>query len=92
LHRNKPTQAIFTDHPAPFFSSFGMLMQFPHVCYFEKYLQFPLFQCILVYLPMNKFYLIQESGMLIREMEVSRDICSLLVTEGYKVLIIPSYY
>ena len=47
-----------------------------HPRYVEEHFQFPLLQRTLIDLSTDKFYLIQEPGMLIREMFVFRDICS----------------
>lgn len=58
------------------FSPSGMLIHIPHVRYFEEHLHLPLFQRALVDLPTDKFHLIQERGMLIREVMILRDICS----------------
>lgn len=53
-----------------------MLIHIPHPRYIEEHFQFPLFQRTLIDFTADKFYLIQETGMLIGEVTIFQDICS----------------
>ena len=52
----------------------SMLVHIPHPRYIEEHLQFPLLQCTLINLTADKFYLVQKTDMLIREVTVLHDI------------------
>ena len=51
-----------------------MLVHIPHPRYVEEHFQFPLLQRALIDLSTDKFYLIQEPGMFIREVTVFQNI------------------
>ena len=52
----------------------GIPVHIPHPRYVEEHFQFPLLQRALIDLSTDKFYLIQEPGMFIREVTVFQNI------------------